>query len=110
MDGQYLIITEEEYNEFGVVVYRDSGEIIFNTDLSEYQYIIVDYFKNDSYAVNFDYKRQSYSVDISTVNKEVSIIYDNIENTIGLYEYINEQQYVNSKIIPVENCYIVIGS
>ena len=110
VDGQYLIITEEEYNEFGVVVYRDSGEIIFNTDLSEYQYIIVDYFKNDSYAVNFDYKRQSYSVDISTVNKEVSIIYDNIENTIGLYEYINEQQYVNSKIIPVENCYIVIGS
>lgn len=110
VDGQYLIITEEEYNEFGVVVYRDSGEIIFNTDLSEYQYIIVDYFKNDSYAVNFDYKRQSYSVDISTVNKEVSIIYDNIESTIGLYEYINEQQYVNSKIIPVENCYIVIGS
>lgn len=110
VDGQYLIITEEEYNEFGVVVYRDSGEIIFNTDLSEYQYIIVDYFKNDSYAVNFDYKRQSYSVDISTVNKKVSIIYDNIESTIGLYEYINEQQYVNSKIIPAENCYIVIGS
>jgi hypothetical protein len=110
VDGQYLIITEEEYDEFGVVVYRDSGEIIFNTDLSEYQYIIVDYFKNDSYAVNFDYKRQSYSVDISTINKEVSIIYDNIESTIGLYEYINEQQYVNSKIIPAENCYIVIGS
>ena len=110
VDGQYLIITEEEYDEFGVVVYRESGEIIFNTDLSEYQYIIVDYFKNDSYAVNFDYKRQSYSVDISTINKTVSIVYDNIENTVGLYEYINEQQYVNSNIIPSENCYIVIGS
>ena len=110
VDGQYLIITEEEYNEFGIVVYRDSGEIIFNTDLSEYGYIIVDYFKNDSYAINFDYKRQSYSVDISTTNKSVSIVYDNIENTIGLYEYINEQQYINSKIIPAENCYIVIGS
>jgi hypothetical protein len=109
VDGQYMIVTEEEYNEFGVVVYRDTGEIIFNTDLNEYSYIIVDYLKNDSYAVNFDYKRQSYSVDVSTVNKTVSIVYDNIENSVGMYEYINEQQYVDSHIIPAENCYIVIG-
>ena len=109
VDGQYMIVTEEEYSEFGVVVYRDTGEIIFNTDLNEYSYIIVDYLKNDSYAVNFDYKRQSYSVDVSTVNKTVSIVYDNIENSVGKYEYINEQQYVDSHIIPAENCYIVIG-
>ena len=107
--GQYMIVTEDEYNEYGITVYRDTGEIIFDTDLSEYQYIIVDYFKNDSYAVNYDYSRQAYSVDISTINKTVSIVYDNIENTIGTYEYINEQQYVDSKIIPSENCYIVIG-
>ena len=108
--GQYMIVTEDEYNEFGIVVYRDIGEIIFNSDLSEYKYIIVDYFKNDSYAINYDYGRQSYSVDISTTNEKVSILYDNIENTIGRYEYINEQKYVDSKIIPSENCYIVIGS
>ena len=107
--GQYMIVTEDEYDEYGITVYRDTGEIIFDTDLSEYQYIIVDYFKNDSYAVNYDYSRQAYSVDISTINKTVSIVYDNIENTIGTYEYINEQQYVDSKIIPSENCYIVIG-
>lgn len=110
IDGQYLIITEDEYNEFGVVVYRDTGEIIFNNDLSEYSYIIVDYMKKDSYAINFDYERQSYAVDISTNNESVSVIYDNIETSIGIYEYINEQQYVDSKIIPAENCYIVIGS
>ena len=109
VDGQYLIISENEYNEFGVVVYRETGEIIFNTDLSKYSYIIVDYMKKDSYAINFDYDRQSYSVDISTSNKSVSIIYDNIETNVGAYEYINEQQYVDSKIIPSENCYIVIG-
>ena len=108
--GQYMIVTEDEYDEFGVVVYRDIGEIIFNSDLSEYKYIIVDYFKNDSYAINYDYSRQSYSVDISTTNEKVSILYDNIENTIGRYEYINEQKYVDSKIIPSENCYVVIGS
>lgn len=109
VDGQYLTITEDEYDEYGVVVYRDMGEIIINSDLSEYKYIIVDYFKNDSYAINYDYGRGSYSVDISTTNESVSIIYDNIEEKIGTYEYINEQQYVNSKIIPSENCYIVIG-
>lgn len=109
VDGQYLTITEDEYNSFGVVLYRETGEIIFNTDLSEYSYIIVDYMKNDSYAINFDYERQAYSVDVSTINKTVSVIYDNIETTIGSYEYINEQQFVDSKIIPSENCYIVIG-
>lgn len=110
VNGQYMIVTEDEYDEYGITVYRDTGEIIFDTDLSEYKYILVDYYKNDSYAINYDYSRQAYSVDISTINKTVSVIYDNIENTIGTYEYINEQQYVDSKIIPAENCYIVIGS
>lgn len=110
VDGQYLIVSEDEYDEFGVVVYRDTGEIIFNKDLSEYSYIIVDYMKKDSYAINFDYERQSYSVDISTSNETPSIIYDNVEISVGSYEYINEQRYVNSNIIPADNCYIVIGS
>lgn len=110
VNGQYMIVTEDEYDEYGITVYRDTGEIIFDTDLSEYKYILIDYYKNDSYAINYDYSRQAYSVDISTINKTVSVIYDNIENTIGTYEYINEQQYVDSKIIPAENCYIVIGS
>ena len=109
VDGQYLIISENEYEEFGVIVYRETGEIIFNTDLSEYSYIIVDYMKKDSYAINFDYERQSYAVDISTSNETPSIVYDNIEMVVDAYEYINEQNYVNSKIIPGENCYIVIG-
>lgn len=110
VNGQYMIVTEDEYDEYGIVVYRETGEIIFNNDLSEYSYILVDYYKNDSYAINYDYARQAYSVDISTINKTVSIVYDNIENNIGTYEYINEQRYVNSKIVPSENCYIVIGS
>ena len=109
VNGQYLIISENEYSEFGVIVYRETGEIIFNTDLSEYSHIVVDYMKKDSYAINFDYERQSYAVDISTTSENPSIIYDNIETVIDSYEYINEQSYVNSKIIPSENCYIVIG-
>ena len=109
VNGQYLVVSENEYEEFGVIVYRDTGEIIFNTDLSEYSQIIVDYMKKDSYAINFDYERQSYAVNISTSNETASIIYDNIETVIDAYEYINEQSYVNSKIIPGENCYIVIG-
>ena len=110
ISNTYDIKIGYEYDEYGIVVYRDIGEIIFNSDISEYKYIIVDYFKNDSYAINYDYSRQSYSVDISTTNEKISILYDNIENTIGRYEYINEQKYVDSKIIPSENCYIVIGS
>lgn len=109
-DGQYLKITEEEFNEFGVAIYKDTNEIIFSNDISEYKMIIVDYLKAESYAINYDYKRKSYAVEISTSNKNVSIVYDNIETKIENYEYINEQQYVDSKIIPSENCYIVIGN
>lgn len=110
VNGQYLILSEDEFDMFGCFVYKETGEIIFDADLSNYQYVFIDYLKSESYCINYDYERKSYAIDISTTSESVSVVYDNIENTIGKYEYINEQQYVNSKIIPSENCYIVIGS
>lgn len=110
VNGQYLILSEDEFNMFGCCVYKETGEIIFNADLSNYQYVFVDYLKAENYCINYDYARKSYAIDISTTSDSVSVVYDNIESTIGKYEYINEQQYINSKIIPSENCYIVIGS
>lgn len=88
---------------------RKSKEIRFN-NVDDYKLIIVDYLKSESYSVNYNYKYNNYEVDIST-NKEdsVKVIYDNTEKEIDDIEYINEQLYLNTKIIPTTDCYIVLG-
>ena len=80
------------------------------SDLSDYKLIIVDYLKEDSYAINFRHEFNSYEVDISVEDgKETNVVYNNAaENKNGI-TYINEYKYVDTKTIPSENCYIVIG-
>lgn len=107
---QYVRLTQDEFEEFGCYVYKDSGEIRFTGNFSEYQMIIVDYLKKDSYCINYKYNKKSYEVEISSSNKDtVDIIYDNTEITVDNYQYINEQKYINTGITPLNNCYVVIG-
>lgn len=76
----------------------------------KYKYFIVDYVKLDSYCINYNYEYNSYLVEIATNDKEgINVIYDNTEKKNGSYEYINEQKYYDTKLVPSENCYIVIG-
>lgn len=80
------------------------------TDISEYKYIIVDYLKENSYAINFRHEFNSYEVDISIEdNKKNKLVYNNASESKDDITYINEYRYVNTKTIPSENCYIVIG-
>ena len=80
------------------------------TDISEYKYIIVDYLKEDSYAINFRHHLNSYEVDISIEDgKKNKLIYNNADEVVDDVTYINEFRYVDTKTIPSENCYIVIG-
>jgi hypothetical protein len=88
---------------------KTNGEIRF-TDLSDYKLIIVDYLKADSYCINYKHHLGSYEVDISAKEDEdVKVIYDNTEKEIDGIEYINEQQYLHTGIIPSSNCYIILG-
>ena len=86
------------------------AKIIQLTDISNYKYIVVDYLKEDSYAINYRHELNSYEVDISIENgKTNKLIYNNADEDINDITYINEYRYVNTKALPSENCYIVIG-
>lgn len=86
------------------------AKIIQLTDISNYKYIVVDYLKEDSYAINYRHDLNSYEVDISIENgKTNKLIYNNADEDTNDITYINEYRYVNTKALPSENCYIVIG-
>lgn len=81
-------------------------------DVSSYKMIIVDYLKQDSYAINYNYEFKSYEVDISVsldAEENISVVYDNTEKRIDDIEFINEQQYLDTKFIPSTSSYIVLG-
>ena len=84
-------------------------EIRLNS-IEDYKMIVVDYLKEDSYAINYRHELNSYEVDISIQDgKKNKLIYNNAaENKDGI-TFINEYRYVNTKAIPSEDCYIVIG-
>jgi hypothetical protein len=71
---------------------------------------VVDYLKDKSYCLNYRYHLNSYEVDISILpDTEVSMIYDNVGRVINNIKFINEVQYINTKISPIHNGYITIG-
>lgn len=103
----YDILFEKDLRSYD----KDIGEIRLN-DVSNYQMIIVDYLKRDSYAINYLHKLGSYEVDISIEQEdEANVIYDNIEKTQDKTNtlLINSKEYVKTNMIPSENCYITIG-
>lgn len=80
------------------------------TDIESYKLIVVDYLKEDSYAINYRHEFNSYEIDISIKdNKETRVVYNNADENKEGITYINEYRYVNTNVVPSENCYIVLG-
>ena len=80
------------------------------SDVDNYKMIIVDYLKEDSYAINFRHEFNSYEIDISVEDgKKTNVVYNNAAENKNGVTFINEYKYVDTKTIPSENCYIVIG-
>lgn len=46
-------------------------------DIEKYDMFIIDYLKNDSYAINFNYLKNSYEIDISSSNN-TKVLYDSL--------------------------------
>lgn len=107
----YHIFNESNIKNIGYIDASNKTIYIRNTELlSNYDLIVIDYLKDNSYSINYRYDYNSYDVEISTqYTDDVNILYDNTEKKIGTYEYINEKLYYNTNITPSENCYIVIG-
>ena len=101
----YDIIFEEDLR----YINKETGEIRLEY-INEYQWIVVDYLKDKSYCLNYRYHLHSYEVDISVKpNEKISMKYDNIGSLISKTRFINEVQYINTKISPTQNGYITIG-
>ena len=104
----YDVLFEENLHSFN----KATGEIRLN-DIDDYQYIVVDYIKDNSYCVNYRYEMNSFEVDIAVdENVDISMRYDNIiqyEKSNKIQEYISSKRYFNTGIEPNGSCYITIG-
>lgn len=82
--NNYYEVIDSEYYTYSVI----SNEIYLNiADLDKYEYIVVDYLKEDSYAINADYERQSYSIEISSQYNDLYYYFnDNDLNTLSTYK------------------------
>ena len=101
----YDIIFEENLR----YINKNTGEIRLDS-IDNYQWIVVDYLKDKSYCLNYRYDLNSYEVDISVkAGEEIKMVYDNVGELANNIKFINEVQYVNTKISPTLNGYITIG-
>ena len=101
----YDIIFEENLR----YINKNTGEIRLDS-IDVYQWIVVDYLKDKSYCLNYRYDLNSYEVDISVkAGEEIKMVYDNVGELANNIKFINEVQYVNTKISPTLNGYITIG-
>lgn len=88
---------------------KTTGEIKLE-DISKYKWIVVDYLKDNSYCLNYRYNLNSYEVDISIEpGAKVSMKYDNIGYEINDLRFINEVNYIDTKMVPTLNGYLTIG-
>ncbi len=78
----YEIITEDKYN-----VGKSRKLNIAKDVLDKYSYLIIDYLKADSYAINE--QKNFYKVDIATTKEAIKIFYDSKEDTVNTYRVLN---------------------
>ena len=106
----YDILFEENIDDIN----KSTGEIRL-LDIDDYQYIVVDYIKDNSYCINYRYELNSYEIDIAVDEKTpINMYYDNIiqkVKSVGqIQEYINSKRYYNAGERPNINGYIVLGN
>lgn len=103
----YEVIRESQFYRLekntGLIVLTDQDDYAIS---SKYKELVVDYLKDDSYAINYKHELNSYEVDIST-SKNTKIYYDNMVSSSnnGIVN-INEYKLLDTAI--KNNSYIVL--
>ena len=104
----YDILFESNFHS----VNKATGEIRLD-DIEDYQMLIVDYIKDNSYCVNYRYEMNSFEIDIAVSDEDnISMYYDNIIQYVSdnaVQEYISSKKYFNTELSPNIDGYIVIG-
>jgi hypothetical protein len=81
---------------------------LYISDISQYEMIIVDYLKKDSYCINYDYDTKSYMIDVSTMKDEYYTMYDYVNSYDGEKSIQSMNRYKLTDISPANNQYITI--
>ena len=104
----YDVLFESDFHSIN----KSTGEIRLD-DVDDYQMLIVDYIKDNSYCVNYRYEMNSFEIDIAVSDDEdISMYYDNIIQYVSddaVQEYISSKKYFDTKLSPDIDGYIVIG-
>lgn len=92
----------DQLSELSFSLNNDANEINIDKEIaSEYVFFVVDYLKNDSYAINYLPEKDQYEVDISTTKDKVTMLYDmNEDGTVMSYRLID--------IVPTSSKYITL--
>lgn len=80
------------------ILFEDDNEI------NKYEYIIVDYLKDNSYAINYIHELGSYELDIST-DSNIKAYYDGIDDNNN---FINIKEYKDINITLKNDSYLVL--
>lgn len=102
----YVRITKSDM--VSIDVYR--GEIVIDNAL-DYQEIIIDYEKKESYCINYVAELSMYEVEVSSDNSEYEILYDGIENRDGAFEVEKYKQITlpsGAPMLPEDKRYVII--
>ena len=96
LTGAYDILSAGVFNII------DNRLLHFSAQTAEqYKYFIVDYLKNDSYAVNLTADKRQYEVDISSTSETIKLLYDMAEDgQIRRYKILD--------ISPLDNHYVTL--
>lgn len=108
-----LMTKEYDYiKETDLLLFDKVNSIIYltNSQIENYEMIIIDYLKNDSYSLNYNYVKNIYEVGISSLN-DTKILYDSLsidnKNSDKLITQVNNYKVtsINGNI----NGYIVLS-
>lgn len=102
-----LLSNEYDYIPEQDVLYMDKfeGNIhLKDNHVSKYKMFIVDYLKDDSYCLNYDYHKNSYVVNISSLRDKTKILYNSSLTTdksiqINDYKITNINENINGYIV-----------
>lgn len=86
-----------------ITISRLTNEIIFNCDISEYSYIIIDYLKDNSYCINENFDKYVYEIEISSSLSNLKYYFTTNTNIIS-----SDYKIISLDNFDDDSCYLCI--
>lgn len=105
-----LMTKEYDYiKEDDLLLFDKNKSLIYLNDsqIEEYQMIIVDYLKKDSYCINYNYLKNIYEIEISSLD-DTKVLYDSLDVSSSDKEATQVNNYKVTSLNGSINGYIVL--